>query len=973
MPPLVLRMHSDIHLPDLCPQDLITPEIRSWHAWKEYFSAQYEKCGNSPKMTHRDTIRSSLEVHFYGNFVVVIHRGKEYLGTYEGWLAVKGLVDSHFAALLYARLADAFQKYPGRSLYLEAQKFLALCRKDLYLFKNSFYNIMKAVPSTIIATILRDHERTCLGDYPAIIHAEGRTLGGWLLPWLTEERLDIDAAKILLELSGLVKSVGFPYINTDASSEVFLDALTSEAEVDHDAALEVRNVFVKTLCKSYFKRHHKWPAVAVEVDVPRVLQDAIESETWGEIGNSGWPADWFQYIELDNCLQFDYHIDLSELMSDKATSAGKLNFMICYDRQAFVAEHGHRAPPSSSRNTRVLEQYICQVPRTLKEVFLDITEGTLDPNLFAIEACFKEREHKIDTARPFAKMTFQLRLWQTATESNISSKVFPFIKQQTMSLNEREYMLRVAQINRQLGPGEPSHVFITFDFKRWCLSFSHAACQPTFASLDAAFGLTGIYDFSHIYPYKCHVVIQDRFRPPDSLNGLPRDGDRCTNSPKRLMEGMRQKGWTLITAMVLEKCAVILGTDAHLMGQGDNQTALLKIPPQSVLARMGLNVSEFAQNYIDLVSAESSMLGLTLKDEETWMSTMLFEYSKKYHFLGVEVSTGLKRASRIGTDTNDGIQTLANRVSSVHSAGVTLAGVDDNPGAAYTLACIETAIILHDQTPKLKLTSICAQLLVTRDLGGWPVNNYAGYAYRGQMDRLSANIAVVLSAHHSDHEVSVEMSKLIDLCPARRRDPLLLVKDPYSINIDVPQQGENKVKRLIADGLPSVVKNPDILPLFAIGTDLQESQIVSDLMTLVPLNPRVMNHVYKRSNLALKARLQGRFASSKTIRTVITRENEELTETDFQATIAICDHNIIGEYLTRFENDPKTQSEMFNHYTGNECSANIAQHLRVSTWRLPIEGITMPCPSEQFELVRWEDGTADIRRSFLIIMTQSIT
>ena len=83
MPPLVLRMHSDIHLPDLCPQDLITPEIRSWHAWKEYFSAQYEKCGNLPKMTHRDTIRSSLEVHFYGNFVVVIHRGKEYLGTFS--------------------------------------------------------------------------------------------------------------------------------------------------------------------------------------------------------------------------------------------------------------------------------------------------------------------------------------------------------------------------------------------------------------------------------------------------------------------------------------------------------------------------------------------------------------------------------------------------------------------------------------------------------------------------------------------------------------------------------------------------------------------------------------------------------------------------------------------------------------------------------------------------------------------------
>ena len=87
------------------------------------------------------------------------------------------------------------------------------------------------------------------------------------------------------------------------------------------------------------------------------------------------------------------------------------------------------------------------------------------------------------------------------------------------------------------------------------------------------------------------------------------------------------------------------------------------------------------------------------------MSTLLLEYSKKYHIRGEEVSSGLNRASRVGSDTNDGIPTVANQVSSIHSAGVTLAGVDDNPGAAYLLACTETALLLCHNSPELTETS----------------------------------------------------------------------------------------------------------------------------------------------------------------------------------------------------------------------------------------------------------------------------
>lgn len=49
-----------------------------------------------------------------------------------------------------------------------------------------------------------------------------------------------------------------------------------------------------------------------------------------------------------------------------------------------------------------------------------------------------------------------------------------------------------------------------------------------------------------------------------------------------------------------------------------------------------------------------------------------------------------------------------------------------------------------------------------------------------------------------------------------------------------------------------------------------------------------------------------------------------------------------------------------------ECSTCKAQELRVSLWKMPIEGITMPATSELLSLHPWEDPCINIRRSILI-------
>lgn len=63
-------------------------------------------------------------------------------------------------------------------------------------------------------------------------------------------RSDLEA-HIRLEISGLWKSFGFPVIDTEQTAADFFNRMTGIPEVKVDAALEVRNMFRKSFCRSY--------------------------------------------------------------------------------------------------------------------------------------------------------------------------------------------------------------------------------------------------------------------------------------------------------------------------------------------------------------------------------------------------------------------------------------------------------------------------------------------------------------------------------------------------------------------------------------------------------------------------------------------------------------------------------------------------------------------------------------------------
>ena len=72
-----------------------------------------------------------------------------------------------------------------------------------------------------------------------------------------------------------------------------------------------------------------------------------------------------------------------------------------------------------------------------------------------------------------------------------------------------------------------------------------------------------------------------------------------------------------------------------MLGQGDNQIILIRIPSVEKFASLRMSVGGYITALVKGLHDESEKVGLSIKREETWASTVLFEYGKTYYFEGV--------------------------------------------------------------------------------------------------------------------------------------------------------------------------------------------------------------------------------------------------------------------------------------------------------------------------------------------------
>ena len=135
-----------------------------------------------------------------------------------------------------------------------------------------------------------------------------------------------------------------------------------------------------------------------------------------------------------------------------------------------------------------------------------------------------------------------------------------------------------------------------------------------------------------------------------------------------------------------------MGTAASLLGQCDNQVICLKIPPKKYLESVGKTKDSYVDDFMNELVATAERAGIPIRKEESGISTLLFEFARRYLYKGAQMSGALKRISRVSSEANQTISTLNGDISGMFSAGTASAAEDKTPIPSYLTTVFEAIL-----------------------------------------------------------------------------------------------------------------------------------------------------------------------------------------------------------------------------------------------------------------------------------------
>uniref|UniRef100_A0A5S6QK51 RdRp catalytic domain-containing protein n=1 Tax=Trichuris muris TaxID=70415 RepID=A0A5S6QK51_TRIMR len=180
----------------------------------------------------------------------------------------------------------------------------------------------------------------------------------------------------------------------------------------------------------------------------------------------------------------------------------------------------------------------------------------------------KERELKIEP-RLYVMMVLEMHLYYCITEMNLAETIFKYLPQRTMTSSEADLTTRLLLITGQTTTKQRRSMFYLVS----------RLCPPGGVSRD------------------------NRSNPPAS--------DTVWYDDESGKEGIRQKGWTMITISTLIYVGLITGTPSIITGQGDNQVIIASFPvtgsltPEEYVNDCGSILKQRVNQYMNILISTS--------------------------------------------------------------------------------------------------------------------------------------------------------------------------------------------------------------------------------------------------------------------------------------------------------------------------------------------------------------------------------
>ncbi|APG78782.1 RNA-dependent RNA polymerase [Wuchang romanomermis nematode virus 2] len=889
-----------------------------------------------------------------------------------------------------SRMMSLFLAHVGTQVYTVTLLPTVSTIQDIYgwgdalltTYGNKSYKILKLFEPLVLAVLINKYDRLPgrTKFFNAILEKFSNAEKELQMPCVSKILVQILERDLnpsqLSELLGIYRHWMHPTVDELNGCLEIQKAGKSQPELHLSTMQKIIAAFNREFVLNYIKKHGVWP----QLSFPEELAHSIIYKWWKdkrikieEFAVNYNYTDWY-FAKFEKTLTFDFHVDPTDILDDKAISVGRKYWDSVYDPYllGYVPE---KAPTSR----RVLLEYLSRFEFNTEEIIKMICLRQVSHDHFVVGLRSKERELKLNP-REFAMMVLEMRCYFCVTEKNLAEKVLPYFPQQTMTLSEAELTERLLTLT-----GESSRksqmlaVKVNLDLSKWNLTWRNITTDGVFGNLDDLFDLGGCYTFTHEFFEKAKIYLVSRWFPPKGLTSQNKDsyvGDTVWENHLGGFEGLRQKGWTIITIAVLIYVELETGISGIITGQGDNQIiiAYFPIPEQYNTADKYLEtepdaIKKAVDDYINFIARTFHEIGLELKAEETWASLDIFAYGKDIISQGAFMPMTIKRVARILTDVNDVYPTLENKLATIHTAGQAAAskGVDviipyfiATSECAYAILrefqyslLLNSSIVTDSGTRLSNLSTAFLQsiLLLPRSLGGYPLLMITDYLYRGHPDPITGHIFLLKNL-----SFQIPWQMVGALLKKGWKAPIdfsMLIQDPTAINWQLPPLGSNIIKNLLNEKIRDISRNRDVNLLFHIESDVEDSKLIEILASMQPFHPRVANDIYRCSPTGARLGFIATFTNTRSIKEMCEKSGSTIFGKIMNAERIWINH-IEFLYINRVPH--KTL----------ECSYAIAQEWRNMSWfpnkEKSVEGVTTPFPLEQMKI-----NCTDTTRCYLCV------
>nr|UYE93833.1 MAG: RNA-dependent RNA polymerase [Hedemora virus] len=752
--------------------------------------------------------------------------------------------------------------------------------------------------------------------------------------------------------------------------------------------------FKRQFFYNYFTKHHLYPPYDYVGPEDDKLNQVLSANKYAfHISQSDMEGQWAN-IRLRQVFAEDSMLNLPEVLSDKSLSPNKseLNLLMTEGRQL---EYTSR---------RVILSWMKNPYLSSKELLDEINDNGLSEDDLVIGVCPKEREEKIKP-RFFALMSLKMRMYFCVTE-NMISKILKYFPEVTMvdSYLDLQKKLRSLTMQKPADNLKYQDIVINIDFEKWNSNMREDLTKSLFNLLDQLFGYNNLISRTHEFFFKSIIYLTNSLKKDGkNIDELASD-ENCLHVWKDHLggfEGLRQKGWTLLTTLQLLLLAEETTHKIKIIGQGDNQLVRLrvKVPPYLSKSDKDIERTEYirgeVESFLDRMSKKFKTLGLPLKPAETWCSSRFFNYGKNLFFDGAPLPMSIKRFIRSFGKSNDSFPMLENAISTIFANSLSACSNDSTSLMSYIIAVSEarktysdyikydpilgeglgTDIIMNPiwKVPtgeqitsvpisirfeprylKQKNTILSGLAICPKVLGGFPNSSPYSFMVRGFPDLTTENLTFlkkVILRGGLDPFYEDIIKRIYCPCLSTHVQPAMLLQDPTSLNLLAPTSGTGAVKNAVRTHLKNMPDiNNDYFKTFLELTDHKLDELCDKLVQGDEIWIRLISDILEATIPGFALSVLGRVENATTLTTMVAASGMGNLDAKLKKT----ESNYFKSVIWRMTEQNIVEGAW------NRCTHDYALDLRNLGWKTKILGATVPHPGEIFNFYLVEGFNCDI-------------